>query len=92
MSVQPIDAETTEIVAGVVRPLRRAADLAWVATDSDSAASSNQPLALGIDLAADKARNLLPSAVPIDSRRHVLTVAASAASVRHSSLRADDQC
>jgi hypothetical protein len=46
VTVQPIDPETTEIVAGVVRPLRRAADLAWVATDSDSAKSSNQPARL----------------------------------------------
>jgi hypothetical protein len=82
MSVQPMDAEASEMVAVVVRRLRRPADHAWVT--SDSAASSNQLLALGIDLAAGEARDLLPNAVPIDRRCHVLTVAASAACVRHS--------
>jgi hypothetical protein len=90
MSVQAMDAWISEMVAGVVRRLRCPAELAWVAIDS--AASSNQLLALGIDLAADEARNLLPNAVPIDRRCHVPTVAASAACVRHSLVGADDEC
>jgi hypothetical protein len=63
--VQPMDAETSETVAGVVRLLRRAAELVWVAIDTDGG-SPRQLLALGIDLAADEARNLLPVAIPID--------------------------
>jgi hypothetical protein len=63
--VQPMDAETSETVAGVVRLLRRAAELVWVAIDTDGG-SPRQLLALGIDLAADEARNLLPDAIPID--------------------------
>jgi hypothetical protein len=66
MSVQPMDVDTAETVAGVVRLLRRAAALVWMAIDSDGAGSPRQVLALGIDLAADEARNLLPNAVPID--------------------------
>jgi hypothetical protein len=64
--VQPMDAETSETVAGVVRLLRRAAELVWVAIDTDDAGSPRQLLALGIDLAADEARNLLPDAIPMD--------------------------
>jgi hypothetical protein len=63
---QPLDAETFETVAGVVRLLRRAAELVWVAIDTYAAGSPRQLLALGIDLAADEARNLLPDAIPID--------------------------
>jgi hypothetical protein len=36
MSGQPLDAETSETVAGVVRLLRRAAELVWVAIDTDT--------------------------------------------------------
>src|SRR5215212_1467427 len=61
-----MDAETSETVAGVVRLLRRAAELVWVAIDTEGAGSSRQLLALGIDLAADEARNLLPDAIPVD--------------------------
>jgi hypothetical protein len=66
MSGQSLDAEASETVAGVVRLLRRAAELVWVAIDTDTAGSHRQLLALGIDLAADEARNLLPDAIPID--------------------------
>ena len=58
------------------RPRRRwpesfgccAAPLSWcgVAIDTDTAGFHRQLLALGIDLAADEARNLLPDAIPID--------------------------
>ena len=66
MSGKSLDAEASETVAGVVRLLRRAAELVWVAIDTDSAGFHRQLLALGIDLAADEARNLLPDAIPID--------------------------
>jgi hypothetical protein len=66
MSLQPMDADTAETVAGVVRLLRRTAELVWAAVDVDGAGSPGQLLALGIDLAADEARNLLPDAIPVD--------------------------
>ena len=66
MSLQGIDADTAETLAGVVRLLRRAAELVWAAVDADGAGSPRQVLALGIDLAADEARNLLPDAIPIE--------------------------
>jgi hypothetical protein len=75
--VQPMDAETSETVAGVVRLLRRAAELVWVASDTDGAGSPRQLLALGIDLAADEARNLLPDAIPIDGPAPVGAVPAA---------------
>ena len=37
MSGQALDAEASETVAGVVRLLRRAAELVWVAIDTDTA-------------------------------------------------------
>src|SRR5829696_3180084 len=66
MSGQLLDAETSETVAGVVRLLGRAAELVWVAIDTDTAGSPRQLLALSIDLAADEVRNLLPDVIPID--------------------------
>ena len=66
MSVQRMDSDTAETVAGVVRLLRRAAELVWAVVDAEGAGSSRQLLALGIDLAADEARNLLPDAVLVD--------------------------
>ena len=66
MSQQRMDADTAETVAGVVRLLRRAAELVWAAVDADGAGSPRQVLGLGIDLAADQARNLLPDAIPVD--------------------------
>jgi hypothetical protein len=66
MSWQRMDADTAETLAGVVRLLRRAADLVWAAADADGAGSPRQVLGLGIDLAADEARNLLPDAIPVD--------------------------
>jgi hypothetical protein len=61
-----MDADTAETMAGVVRLLRRAAELVWAAVDADGAGSPRQVLGLGIDLAADEARNLLPDAIPVD--------------------------
>jgi hypothetical protein len=66
MSRQRMDADTAETVAGVVRLLRRAAELVWAAVDADGAGSPRQVLGLGIDLAADEARNLLPDAIRVD--------------------------
>src|SRR5215218_2890306 len=66
MSLPRMDADTAETVAGVVRLLRRAAELVWAAVDVEGAGSPRQLLALGIDLAADEARNLLPDAIPVD--------------------------
>src|SRR4029450_11118172 len=66
MSFQRIDADTAETLAGVVRLLRRAAELVWAAVDAEGAGSPRQVLGLGIDLAADVARNVLPDAIPVD--------------------------
>ena len=65
MSFQRMDADTAETLAGVVRLLRRAAELVWAAVDAEGAGSPRQVLALGIDLAADEARNLLPDAIAV---------------------------
>ena len=66
MGRQLMDADTAETVAGVVRLLRRAAELVWAAVDAEGAGSPRQVLGLGIDLAADEARNLLPETIPVD--------------------------
>src|SRR5215218_1527247 len=66
MSRQGMDADTAETVAGVVRLLRRAAELVWAAVEAEGVASPRQVLGLGIDLAADEARNLLPETIPVD--------------------------
>jgi hypothetical protein len=68
MSRQGMNADTAETLAGVVRLLRRAAELVWAAVDADGAGSPRQVLGLGIDLAADRARNLLPDAISVDGR------------------------
>ena len=66
MSFQRMDADTAETLAGVVRLLRRAAELVWAAVDAEGAGSPRQVLALGIDLAADEAHNLLPDAIAVE--------------------------
>ena len=66
MSRQRMDAHTAETLAGVVRLLRRAAELVWAPVDADGAGSPQQVLGLGIDPAADEARNLLPDAIPVE--------------------------
>ena len=63
MSFQRMDADTTEALAGVVRLLRRAAELVWEVVDAEAVGSPRQVLASGIDIAADEARNLLPDAI-----------------------------
>jgi hypothetical protein len=63
MSRQRMDADITGTLAGVVRLLRRAAELVWAGVDAEGAVSPRQVLGLGIDLAADEVRNLLPDAI-----------------------------
>src|SRR5215211_3243768 len=60
------DTEDVETVAGVVRLLRRAAELSWTQADADGPRSPHQLLALGIDATADEAANLLPRRVRLD--------------------------
>jgi hypothetical protein len=60
VGIEQLDTEVVETVAGVVRLLRRAAELAWVQADEGGPRSSCQLLALGIDSAADEASSLLP--------------------------------
>ena len=66
MSRQRMDADAAETLAAVVRLLRRAAELVWAAVDAEDARSARQLLGLGIDLAADEPRNMLPDARPVD--------------------------
>jgi hypothetical protein len=66
MSRQRMDADTAETLAGVVRLLRRAAELVWAGVDAERAGSPRQVLGLGIDLAADEVRNLVPDAISVD--------------------------
>ena len=66
MGRQRMDADTAETLAGVVRLLRRAAELVWAAIDADGAGSPRQVLGSGIDRAADEARNLRPGAISVD--------------------------
>jgi hypothetical protein len=61
-----MDADTAETLAGVVRLLRRAAELVWAGVDAEGAGSPRQVLGLGIDLAADEVRNLVPDAISVD--------------------------
>jgi hypothetical protein len=61
-----MDVDTAETLAGVVRLLRQAAVLAWAAVDRAGAGSPGQLFALGLDLAADKARHLLPDGTEVD--------------------------
>ena len=61
-----MDVDTAETLAGVVRLLRQAAVLAWAAADRAGAGSPGQLFALGVDLAADQARHLVPDGTDID--------------------------
>jgi hypothetical protein len=61
-----IDVDTAETLAGAVHLLRRAAVLAWAAADRAGAESPGQLFALGLDLAADQARHLVPDGTEID--------------------------
>ena len=66
MCWQRMDSDAAETLAGVVRLLRRAGELVWSAVDAEGVGSPRQVLGLGIDLAGDDARNLLPDAVSIE--------------------------
>ena len=61
-----MDVDTAETLAGVVRLLRRAAVLAWAAADRAGAGSPGQLFALGVDLAADRARHLVLDGTKIE--------------------------
>jgi len=61
-----MDVDTAETLAGVVRLTRQAAALAWAAADRARAGSSGQLFALGVDLAADQARHLVPDGTEIE--------------------------
>ena len=56
MSLQRMDADTHETLAGVVSVAAPAAELVWAHVDAGGTDSPRQVLALGIDLAADEAR------------------------------------
>jgi hypothetical protein len=60
------DLDTAETVAGVVRLLRQAAVLACAAADRAEPGSPGQLFALGVDLTADQARQLVPDTTDID--------------------------
>ena len=66
MSTEQMNTELVDTVAGVVRLLRRAAELARVQADAAGPRSPRQLLALRIDLAADEATNLLPRRARLD--------------------------
>jgi hypothetical protein len=60
-----MDADTAETIGGVVRFLCRATQLVWESVDAEGGGSPQQVLALGIDLAADEAHDLLADALQI---------------------------
>ena len=64
-----MDVDTAETLAGVMRLLQQAAVLAWAAADRAGGASPGQLFALGVDLAADQARQLVPGGTDGASRR-----------------------
>jgi hypothetical protein len=66
-----MNVDTAETIGGVVRLLRRAAVLAWTAADRVGAGSPRQLFALGVDLAADEARHLVPVGTDLDGPKPV---------------------
>jgi len=64
--MQQWDTEDVETVAGMIRLLRRAAELSWNQADAGGPRSPHQLFAVGIDAAADEAANLLPRRVRLD--------------------------
>ena len=64
MHMQQWDIEDVETVAGVVRLLRRAAQMSWTQADAGGPRSPHQLFALGIDAAADEAADLVPPPEP----------------------------
>jgi hypothetical protein len=61
-----MDVHTAETIAGTVRLLRQAAVLAWAAADREGTGSPRQLFALDVDLAADRARHLIPDGTDMD--------------------------
>jgi hypothetical protein len=61
-----MDVDTAETLAGVLRLLRQAARLAWAGADRAGAGSAGQLFALGVDLAADQVRHLVPTGTDLD--------------------------
>jgi hypothetical protein len=61
-----MDVDTADTLAGVVRLLRQAAVLAWAAADRAGGGSAAQLFALGVDVAADQARQLVPDGAEIE--------------------------
>src|SRR5215207_7046988 len=57
------DTEDVETVAGIVRLLRRAAELSWILADAGGPRSSHQLFAVGIDTAAEGPRPGSASAI-----------------------------
>ena len=66
MNKDAMNVDTAETIGGVVRLLRRAAALTWTAAESAGAGSPRQLFALGVDLAADEARHLVPVGTDLD--------------------------
>ena len=66
MDEHSMDVDTAETLAGVVRLLRQAAVLAWAAADRAGGGSAAQLFALGVDVAADQARQLVPDGAEIE--------------------------
>jgi len=76
VTVSQLDADTLETLAGVVRLLRRAAELVWADADAVGPRAPGQLLALGIDLAADETLSLLPNPALVNGPVPVGTAAA----------------
>ena len=66
MDKHAIDVDAAKTLAGVVRLLRQAGVLAWAAADRAGARSAARLLTLGVDLAADQARHLVPDRTDIE--------------------------
>jgi hypothetical protein len=61
-----MDGETAATLAGVVRLLRRAAELEWGRSDAEGPRSARQLSALGIDVVAGDFLDLLPGGGDLD--------------------------
>ena len=66
MNTHAMDLDTAETLACVMRLLRQAAVLAWAAADRAGARSAAQLFAVGVDVAAEQARGLVPDGTDID--------------------------
>jgi hypothetical protein len=66
LNTHSMDVDRAETLASVVRLLRQASVLAWAAADRAGAGSAAQLFALGVDLAADEARHLVPDGTDIE--------------------------